>query len=381
MGTLGWCGGYATTAALIAPSRDKTESVFWWVPLPSMWSRIAASSYRCTRRLAAPLAWLAPSAYARLFPAPFARLFPAAPGFGEDNGALLGLIAEQLPADRLRDFAATSRAVASAMQGFPSETCRPPLAPYKNVLWAGNQPALRWYIAREPPTAAVANDLAHRGNLAALTWAWRRYPANCAAAYGGVCDIAAANGHLGLLQWARAQAPPCPWTAATCDEAYNRGQLDVLHWARANGCVWSTQTCKHAAYRGDLAFLQWARAQGCPWDEDTCSQAARMGDFGILRWAYEHGCPWDSLTCDYAAGNGHLEILQWARARGCPWTSDTCDQAAVFGHLHVLQWARAQDPPCPWTPRALEVGSSYLRPLGFPEVRAWVLANGCPEYD
>src|SRR5688572_11733673 len=44
----------------------------------------------------------------------------------------------------------------------------------------------------------------------------------------------AANGWLGMLQWARANG--CPWDKWTCALAAGRGHLEVLQWARANGC-------------------------------------------------------------------------------------------------------------------------------------------------
>ena len=52
------------------------------------------------------------------------------------------------------------------------------------------------------------------------------------------------------------------------------GHLAVLQWARAQGCPWDESACAMAAGNGHLAVLQWARAQGCPWDEQTCAMAA-----------------------------------------------------------------------------------------------------------
>ena len=46
------------------------------------------------------------------------------------------------------------------------------------------------------------------------------------------------------------------------------GHLAVLQWARARGCPWNEYTCGNAAESGNLAVLQWARAQGCPEYED-----------------------------------------------------------------------------------------------------------------
>ena len=40
---------------------------------------------------------------------------------------------------------------------------------------------------------------------------------------------------LEMLQWMRAQVPPCPWDARTCEWAAKSGHLDLLKWARKEG--------------------------------------------------------------------------------------------------------------------------------------------------
>ena len=77
-------------------------------------------------------------------------------------------------------------------------------------------------------------------------------------------------------------------------------------------------TCAKAAANGHLAIVQWARAEGCFWDEETCEEAASNGHLAVLQWARAQGCPWNEKTCAGAAANGHLAVLEWARAEGCP---------------------------------------------------------------
>ena len=64
-------------------------------------------------------------------------------------------------------------------------------------------------------------------------------------------------------------------------------------------------TCEMAAKNGHLAVLQWARAKGCPWGWRTCAMAARNGYLEVLQWARAHGCPWNDYgvleTCEEAA--------------------------------------------------------------------------------
>ena len=93
-----------------------------------------------------------------------------------------------------------------------------------------------------------------------------------------------------------------------------------LRWARALGYAWGPRTCRQAALAGHLAVLQWARAQDppCPWDEGTCAKAAKYGHLEVLQWLRANGCPWNDWVCMSAAENDHLEVLKWAYEYGCP---------------------------------------------------------------
>ncbi len=86
--------------------------------------------------------------------------------------------------------------------------------------------------------------------------------------------------------------------------------------------------CEAVVYEGvDINVLQWLRAQDppCPWNEETCGYAAVGGHLKVLQWlrAQDPPCPWDEETCSSAAENGHLEVLQWLRAQDppCPWNA------------------------------------------------------------
>src|SRR5437868_7019190 len=50
------------------------------------------------------------------------------------------------------------------------------------------------------------------------------------------CKLAAADGYLNLIKWARANG--CPWKKGICAYAAEGGHLEVLQWARTNGCDW-----------------------------------------------------------------------------------------------------------------------------------------------
>ena len=89
-----------------------------------------------------------------------------------------------------------------------------------------------------------------------------------------------------------------------------------------------------AAKNGHLVVLRWARAHGCPWDEWTCAKAAENGHLAVLRWARAHGCPWDGKS--FLAGRkGHEAVAAWAVGQGVPavasWHAAVAGGAAEWG--------------------------------------------------
>jgi hypothetical protein len=67
-----------------------------------------------------------------------------------------------------------------------------------------------------------------------------------------VCDIAAENGWLDLLKWARYYN--YSWSSYTCSSAARNGHLyifilnEVLKWAKINGCTWDSYTCSCSSF-------------------------------------------------------------------------------------------------------------------------------------
>jgi hypothetical protein len=55
-----------------------------------------------------------------------------------------------------------------------------------------------------------------------------------------ICALAAAQGHIHILEWALGRG--AAW-GATCLQAAAGGQLEVLKWARARGAPWSAAVC------------------------------------------------------------------------------------------------------------------------------------------
>ncbi|SOB74190.1 ankyrin repeat [Cedratvirus lausannensis] len=73
------------------------------------------------------------------------------------------------------------------------------------------------------------------------------------------------------------------------------------------------------AENGHLKVLQWARANGCEWDEWTCINAAKNNQVKVLEWLKEQGWfspeklsqgDWSREACYRAAEGGYLQVLQ-----------------------------------------------------------------------
>jgi hypothetical protein len=114
-------------------------------------------------------------------------------------------------------------------------------------------------------------------------------------------------------------------------------RLEMARQIKVKGWVEPEDLCSWSAGNGHMEVLQWARANGCPWNWRTCAAAARNGHLDVLQWARANGCPWNEWTCSWSARNGHLEVLKWARANGCPWDWLTCANAAMNYHPEVLR--------------------------------------------
>ena len=75
-------------------------------------------------------------------------------------------------------------------------------------------------------------------------------------------------------------------------------------------------------------MLQWARAQDppCLWDEQTCARAAEGGHLHVLQWAraQDPPCPWDeAVTRMNASKRHHWHIMEWFQSQEPPWPGNS----------------------------------------------------------
>ena len=193
-------------------------------------------------------------------------------------------------------------------------------------------------------------------------------------------NIAAAYGHLHVIEWLQSIFPPpsndkskstsgslsisslpscsssttssspheAPFLPVVCtadamDYAAKRGHLPVvkyLHAQRHEGCT--VNAMNWAAESGHLEMVKWLhyrRSEGC--SEHALRNAAGNDHLPVVEWLTtcrpDDRCSTSAM--DWACGKGHLRIVQWLyqhRTEGC--SDDAMYLAAGNGHLEVLRF-------------------------------------------
>ncbi|KAJ1414439.1 hypothetical protein B484DRAFT_165660 [Ochromonadaceae sp. CCMP2298] len=148
-----------------------------------------------------------------------------------------------------------------------------------------------------------------------------------------ICEKAALGGHLETLRCFYERTDERMQETNFC--CFLTRLFIPRQWAGID-FRWDVKTCQSAAKGGHLHVLQWLRAQDppCPWDQLTCGLAAKGGHLHVLRWlrTQDPPCPWGQSTCNFAAHSGHVHVLRWLRTQDppCPWNPYT---ASDWEHL------------------------------------------------
>jgi len=253
---------------------------------------------------------------------------------------------------------------------------------------ASSREMMAWGIQQRcPKQQMLMNEAAGRGWLDVLQLGKSK---RCPIRGKDMCERAARNGHLHVLQWAVENR--YRWDHNTCAAAVEGGHFETFKWVVDN-CGWWTprwtgpwndrQTVADVATTGNLDFLKYVIQSGMATldgDPEVGVAAARVGSLPILKWlatsalhlkkrgtkewheiceaAAEHGrvevllwlrtqkrCRMDEGVCKAAARGGSIQALQWLRNHHCPWDATALYAAAEAGHIHVLQWVDENNPP------------------------------------
>lgn len=154
---------------------------------------------------------------------------------------------------------------------------------------------LKWLRENEYVISFDASDIAARsGQFAVLEWLhqnmsefthWRSH----------TYAAAALGGHFDILKYLHKTCTfRCPWDESTCANAALIGRLDILIFAYDNGCPMNNHAYSLAASNGHLHVLKWAKARFkninhlfTPW---ICYKAAKYKQLHILKWLRKNDC-------------------------------------------------------------------------------------------
>ena len=97
--------------------------------------------------------------------------------------------------------------------------------------------------------------------------------------------------------------------------AASHGSVPALIYLRAVGCPEHSRVCEVAAKNGHLHVLQWCHENNFLWNsDDICSKAASGGHLHILQWCRENGFVLDTYTCAAAATSSLSQGAQPSRS-------------------------------------------------------------------
>lgn len=167
-----------------------------------------------------------------------------------------------------------------------------------------------------------------------------------------VCCIAAENGWLDLLIWARFHNRK--WNEYTLSRAAHNGHLEILKYAYENGLKkkFNSEICSHAAKNGHLEIIKWAHSIYCKWNRQSYINAIEFGQLDVLIWAlkncsegkdnimlfenFSYMNPKD--LCGYAIHTGKLEIIKWLKMNGYNCKSLTYEYVISCGEVEIMKW-------------------------------------------
>jgi hypothetical protein len=161
-----------------------------------------------------------------------------------------------------------------------------------------------------------------------------------------VCIIAAENGHLELLKWAKLNR--IVWQDAMMFPAAAKSIREDLHqWLLELHCPFMENESFPIAYElMNFNFIKFALANGSTvWDDDLKYQLRRtaslIGDLEVFKWAHSTACTSGGFLTRIQAYGGHVHILEWRRVHEFEfcWDKSALLTACQRGHIHVLEWA------------------------------------------
>ena len=173
--------------------------------------------------------------------------------------------------------------------------------------------------------------------------------------YDGIMNLAAKYGNIDIVKWLSSKNIIDNNIHCT-ESAAKGGNLEVLKHVRQLGFQWSNKVCILAAKNGHLDMIKWARSQECPWNPSKMFPAAvtcRTNQLDLYEWLWQQECPFDAEeTFLRASKNGNYEFFLFAESKNpevCKLIYSTIDyltnmgeSASRMGCLATIEWTLNQ---------------------------------------
>lgn len=196
----------------------------------------------------------------------------------------------------------------------------------------GQLECIKWlHAANYPWSKHTLSQAALNGDLDCFKYIFENMPEDISNI--GVCENAAAKGHIECLKWAIENGIGC--SVAASARAAENGHLECLKYLHASGIEIHRDITAYGACT-NIECLRWAYENGYRMSQFACSQAERHGNIDCLRYAHENGGIWHDPYLSSSLHYGNLEIIKYVYEKGICTKKVYVDIAAQ--HLHVLKW-------------------------------------------
>jgi hypothetical protein len=168
------------------------------------------------------------------------------------------------------------------------------------------------------------------GSIEVLTWLRARGRVFTADA----ARVAAQNGHITVLQFLKLHGYPFDVRATAAAAAHD--DVAALRWLHEHGCPWRAfELCEAAAANNRVQILQYVLAQAPRvLSLEFMMAAVAEGHLDACRLLLEQGCSLHSVCCDIAVEHRHMSTFRWLLEKGCPCSVESIWlDAANIGNL------------------------------------------------
>ena len=168
--------------------------------------------------------------------------------------------------------------------------------------------------------------------------------------FDDIMILAAKCGNIDIVRWLSSKN--IIDRSSSCTEAAAKsGNLEVLKHVRQLGSKFSKKVCILAAKNGHLDMIKWARSQECPWNPSKMFPAAlscRTSQLDLYEWLWQQECPFyaeDNFSI--ASKYGNYQFFLFAESKNpevrliyssIDYLTNMGECASRMGCLETIEW-------------------------------------------